>query len=166
MENTCSRVFGSPSWSGVLRTAQALELSLGECLRGEGLVALVEKCRAARGRVAVVAAGGEQMREQGWRKKRGWDSGARPAWNTRGPGRRGLRILRLGVVAAGLRHGWAAQGTGEGDAADNDAPHRAAEAADEACTNPLGGLGGTAGDVERGWHRVLYSISAVLCQAY
>jgi len=56
------------------------------------------------------------------------------------------------VVAAGSGHGGTLQGTGEGDAADNDAPHRAAEAADEARTNPLGGLGRKAGDVERGWH--------------
>ena len=113
---------------------------------------MVETCGTAGGREVAVTAGGEQMREQGWRKQRGRESGARPARNTQRRGRGGLRSLRLGVVAAGLRRGRAPQGTGEGDTADNDAPHRAAEPADEACTNPLVGLGGKAGDVERGWH--------------
>ena len=99
-----------------------------------------------------MTAGSEQMREQGRRNQRSGESGARPARNAHGPGRGGLRILRLGVVAAGLRHGGAPEGTGEGDGADNDAPHRAAEPADEACANPLGGLGGEACGVERGWH--------------
>ena len=129
-----------------------------ECLRREGLVAAVETCGAA------VTTGGEQMREQGRRKRRDREGGARLARNARGPGRGGLRILRLGVVAAGLRDGRAAQGAG--DAADNDVPHRAAEAADEACTNPFGGLGGKAGDVERGWHCHHNSGSDVGCQAF
>ena len=59
-------------------------------------------------------------------------------------------MLRRGK--AGLRRSRAAQGTGEGDAADNDAPHRAAEPADKARTNPVVGLGRKAGYVERGWH--------------
>jgi len=63
-----------------------------------------------------------------------------------------LRILHRGVVVAGSRQGWAPEGAGKGDAADNDAAHRAAEAADEARSNPLVGLGGWDGDVERGWH--------------
>jgi len=60
--------------------------------------------------------------------------------------------LRRGVVPAGLRHGGAPQGSGEVEAAANGAAHRAAEAADEARTNPLAGLGGKAGGGERDWH--------------
>jgi len=73
-------------------------------------------------------------------------------------------MLRGGVVAAGLRGGWAPQSAGEGDAADNGATHRAAEAADEARTNPLVGLGSTAGCVERDWHQV--RIVGILSQLY
>ena len=116
---------------------------LGESLRSEVHVALVETCWAGGGCGAAVTAGGEQTREQGRRKQRGRESDAWPAQNTHPPGGGGSRILwRCGPP----------QGTGEGDAADNDAAHRAAEPADEARTNPLGGLGGKAGDVERGWH--------------
>jgi hypothetical protein len=68
-------------------------------------------------------------------------------------GRGGLRILCRGAVVAGLRGGWAPPGAGEGDGADNGAAHRTAEAADEARTNPLVGLGRKAGRVEHGWHR-------------
>jgi len=56
------------------------------------------------------------------------------------------------VASAGLRRGRAPQGCGEVDAAANGAAHHAAEAADEARTNPLAGLGSWGGDVERGWH--------------
>ena len=112
-----------------------------------------------------MTAGGEQMSEQGRWNQRVWESGAWLARNRHPSGRGGLRIVRLGVVTAGLRHGSAPQGIGEGDAADNDAPHRAAKPADEACANPLGGLGGKAGDVERGWHWDNYSGTAVVCQS-
>jgi len=56
------------------------------------------------------------------------------------------------VVPAGFRHGWAPQGSGEVDAAANDAAHRTAEAADEARTNPLTGLGRKAGSGEGDGH--------------
>ena len=66
-------------------------------------------------------------------------------------------MLRRGVVAAGLRcrcqaGGRAPPGAGKGDAADNGAAHHAAEAADEARTNPSSGLGRWDGGVERAWH--------------
>ena len=72
--------------------------------------------------------------------------------NTHPAGRGGIRMLRRCAVAAGLGHGRAPPGAGEGDGADNGAAHRAAEAADEARTNPLVGLGRKAGDGERDWH--------------
>jgi len=122
-----------------------LRAELGECLRGEWYVALAETCGAA--------TAGAQRREPGRQGQRGRESGAGPARKRDPPGRRGLPILRPGVVAAGSRGGRAAQGAGEGDAADNSAAHRAAEAADEARTNPLAGLGGTAGCVERDRHQ-------------
>ena len=124
---------------------------MGICLRGEGRVALVEKCGAADGRAPMVTEG-EQTREQGRQEERGRESGTRRVRNRHSPGRRGLRILRSCVVLAGLRDGRSPQGAGEGDAADNRAAHRAAEPADEARTNPLVGLGRKAGGVRRGWH--------------
>jgi len=65
-----------------------------------------------------------------------------------------------------LLHGRAPQGTGKGDATDNDAAHRAAEAADEACTNSLGGLGGWDGGVGRDRHGAHYRHSNMICQAF
>jgi len=122
---------------------------LWECLRSEGLVALVEVCGAVGCRRAAVTEG-EQTHEQGRQKQRGGGkSGAWPAGNRHPPGR---GCLRRDLAAARSRDGRAAQGAGEGDAAGNEAPHRAAEPADEARTSPLVGLGGKAGDVERSWH--------------
>jgi len=111
---------------------------LGVCLRGERRAALAEKRGAAEG-PAVLA--GAQTREQ-----------ARLGRDRHRAGFGGFRTLRRGVVAAGLRNGGASPGTGEGEAADNGAAYRAAEPADEAGTNPLAGLGRTAGGVERDWH--------------
>ena len=118
---------------------------MGICLRGEGGVSPVETFRAA------VTAGEQKTRKQGRQRQRKRAIGARTARHTHLAGRWGLRLLRGGVVAAGLRHGRAPR-AGEGDDAANRAPHRAAEPADEARTNPLVGLGSTAGCVERGWH--------------
>jgi len=124
---------------------------LGICLRGKARVALAETCGAADGRGPMVTAG-EQTREQGRQEERGRESGTRRVRNRHSPGCRGLRILRGGVVAAGLRDGRSPQGADEGDAADNGAAHRAAEPADEARTSPLVGLGRKAGGEERGSH--------------
>ena len=125
-----------------------LEAELGECLRGEEYVGVVA---AARGRGVVLTAS-EQRREPARQEKRERASGGRPARHTHPAGRGGLRLLRCGVVLAGLRDGRSPQGAGEVDAAANSAADRAADAADEARTNPLAGLGRTAGDVERSWH--------------
>jgi len=164
---------------------------LRECLRGEVDVVSVATCRAVYGCGAVVTAG-KQTREQVRqgrgctliRPLRGrpriksgaglgllrspspqdgrgrW--GARPVRNTHPAGRGGLRILRRGVALADLRHGRAPQGSGQVDAAANDAAHRAAEAADEARTNPLAGLGGKAGGGERDLHWGRSIVRAIL----
>jgi len=105
---------------------------------------VIEKCRAA-----VTA--GEQTRKQARPEERERAIGARPARHTHPASCWGLRRLRRGVVAPGLRHG-GASGAGEGDDAANRAAHRAAEPADEARTNPLVGLGSKASGVERDWH--------------
>ena len=91
---------------------------------------------------------GEQTREHARQERRDGESDARPTRNTHPAGRGGFRFLRRGVVAAGLRYGRAPQGAGKGDTADNGAPHRAADPADEARTNPLVGLGRKAGGVK------------------
>ena len=95
---------------------------------------------------------GEQTREPGRQEQWGRECGAGPTWSTRPRGRGGFLTLRRGVVGAGLRHGRAPQGTGEGDAADNGAEHHATEPADEAHTNPLVGLGRKAGGGKRDRH--------------
>lgn len=85
-----------------------------------------------------------------WRDGRG---GFRPAADARLPGLGWeLRVARSGRMAAGAGGGGPAQAAGEADAANKRATHRAAEAAGDAHTKPLGGLGGEAGEVQRGWH--------------
>jgi len=125
---------------------------LGECLRGEGRVGPVETCGTARGCGTAVTAS-EQAREQGRQGQWGRESGAWPTPSMHPAGCRGcFRVLRGGAVTAGLRHRRPPPGAGEDDAADNGAAHCAAEPADEARTNPLGGLGSKAGGGERGRH--------------
>jgi len=137
---------------------------LRECLRGEVRVALSER----RGTAATACE--QRRREPARQKQRGRKSGVQPARHTRPLGREDFRLLCCGVVAAGLcprcqGGGTAPEGTGQGDAADNDAADRAAEPADEGRTNPLGGLGSWGGGVERDWHwRREYSRYDILCQ--
>jgi hypothetical protein len=128
-----------------------LGAELREYLRGEEHVGVVE---ASRGCGAVLTAS-EQRREPARQEERERASGWRPARHTHPAGRGGSRLLRCGVVLAGLRDDRSPQGAGEVDAAANSAADRAADAADEARTNPLVGLGGKAWWVERNWHRGL-----------
>jgi len=114
-----------------------------------------------------VTAGEQRRREPVRQKQRGRKSGVQPARRPRG--REGFRLPCCGVVAAGSRPGCqggrgAPKGAGEGDAADNEGPYRAAEPTDEARTNPLVGLGRKAGGVERDWHRGECGGYDILCQ--
>ena len=96
-----------------------------------------------------MTAGEQRRREPVRQEQRGRESRARAPRNRHPAGRAGMRC---GVIPAGLRHRRAPQGSGEVDAAANDVAHRGAEAADEARTNPLAGLGRKAGSGERDGH--------------
>ena len=154
-------------WGIENRTGFGTELR--ECLRGEVDVVSVATCRAVYGCGAVVTAG-KQTREQ-VRQGRGCTLIRPLRGRPRIKSGAGLGLLRSpspqsarggrGVLRArtmhpagceGLRGEGAPQGRGKADAGANDAAHRAAEAADEARTNPLAGLGRKAGSGERDRH--------------
>ena len=135
----------------------------GICLRGERGRDAAWAWRAADGR-GLAQAEAAPIRDPvgvGWRRRRNRSSFGHPTRDTRAPrcecGRRRRAAGRL-RVRTGPRREPGTQAAGEADAAGKGAAHRAAEAADNARTDPLAGLGNKAGGVRRGWHwRGLYT---------
>jgi hypothetical protein len=110
-----------------------------EFFRGEGRIEVVLERRAAAGHGAAAMEPSREPAGTGWLGWRGGWSGARPARVRRLPGceaRAGISVH--GVAEAGLRRGGPPQGAGESKATGDSVARRAAEAAEEARTNPFG----------------------------